>query len=527
MILLKSYRAQGAVQSVAISADGEVIASASQDFTLRLWDSQGISLWQSQKYTGDPKAVTMSADGQIIASSGSDGSLYFLNREGREIGSYSSTGFVRAASMSPDGQIVVSGQGKTVCIWDRRGTSIGKSQEDGTAITALSISSTGKLIAVGNSSGNICLWNYQGEKLRQFQGHGSSIRAIAVSSIGQIIVSGSDDSAIHLWDQYGNLLKELQGHTSGIRGISISAEETVVSCSGDDTIRLWNYEGRQLGEFKHPGYVNTIAISADGKTIVSGSGIPGSRSSIFAVHLWDRQGNLLREHREHEDSVHAVAINADGQIVVSAGGTQIIQWNLIANKIQKFHVHTTSLHKNIWTVAISADGQRIVSGGWDGNLRLWDQQGNQVGIFQGHNKPINAVAISSDGQMTVTGGQDGCLGLWRSNWQSWLQICCTCLTYHLISENPELEITVNEPETILGSGDPAITATQKACAACQKYVWNDVDRRIELAQILRRQGYDLARLGKSERAVAKLRQAAVYDSSLLPELEQFEKDLAE
>ncbi|PHM06867.1 nSTAND1 domain-containing NTPase [Nostoc sp. 'Peltigera malacea cyanobiont' DB3992] len=63
----------------------------------------------------------------------------------------------------------------------------------------------------------------------------------------------------------------------------------------------------------HQGYVNSVAISADGQTIVSG-GTDGT------VRLWNRQGLLLAEPLcGHEGYVLPVAISADGQTIVSGG----------------------------------------------------------------------------------------------------------------------------------------------------------------------------------------------------------------
>jgi tetratricopeptide (TPR) repeat protein len=73
------------------------------------------------------------------------------------------------------------------------------------------------------------------------------------------------------------------------------------------------------------------------------------------------------------------------------------------------------------------------------------------------------------------------------------------LAYHLVSENPVIDIT------------------QGSCKACKEQVWSDTD----LSKILMRQGNDLARQEKVEEAVAKFQQALQYDSTLNlnPELE--------
>jgi WD40 repeat protein len=98
--------------------------------------------------------------------------------------------------------------------------------------------------------------------------------------------------------------------------VAISADgQTIVSGGEDRTVRLWNFQGQLLAEpFRgHQGEVNSVAISADGQTIVSGGG-------DGTVRLWNFQGQLLAEpFGGHQDTVWSVAISADGQTIVSGG----------------------------------------------------------------------------------------------------------------------------------------------------------------------------------------------------------------
>ncbi|MHC5733242.1 MAG: WD40 repeat domain-containing protein, partial [Nostoc sp.] len=71
------------------------------------------------------------------------------------------------------------------------------------------------------------------------------------------------------------LAEPLRGHQGYVNSVAISADgQTIVSGGGDGTVRLWNRQGLPLAEplRGHQGYVNSVAISADGQTIVSGGG---------------------------------------------------------------------------------------------------------------------------------------------------------------------------------------------------------------------------------------------------------------
>jgi uncharacterized caspase-like protein/energy-coupling factor transporter ATP-binding protein EcfA2 len=268
----------------------------------------------------------------------------------------------------------------------------------------------------------------------------------------------------------------------------------------------------------HEASVWSVAFSSDGTRIVSGS-------EDRTIRLWDLAGNPIGQpFAGHEASVESVAFSSDGTRIVSGSEDRTIRlWDLAGNPIgQPFAGHEYAVE----SVAFSPDGTRIVSGSEDRTIRLWDLAGNPIGQpFAGHEAFVLSVAFSPDGTRIVSGSGDNTIRLWRGSWQSWLGVCCHRLGYHLVSEDPERDILTANPEAVLHSEDAAITTTQKACATCQKYAWDDEAGRKELARILRRQGNDLARMGKAELAVAKLRQAVSYDPSLQGELKQLERSL--
>ncbi|MBE9034388.1 nSTAND1 domain-containing NTPase [aff. Roholtiella sp. LEGE 12411] len=200
-----------------------------------------------------------------------------------------------------------------------------------------------------------------------------------------------------------------RGHEGLVNSVAISADgQTIVSGGRDGTVRLWNRQGFPLAEplRGHKGYVRSVAISADGQTIVSGG-------SDGTVRLWNHQGLLLAKSlRGHEHVVSFVAISADGQTIVSGGsGGTVRLWNhqglLLAELLLDYQGLVNS-------VAISADGQTIISGGSDGTVQLWNHQGLPLAKpLRGHKGSVNSVAISANGQTIISGGSDGTVQLWN------------------------------------------------------------------------------------------------------------------
>lgn len=141
----------------------------------------------------------------------------------------------------------------------------------------------------------------------------------------------------------------------------------------------------------HTGAVLAVAISADGKRIVSG-GQDGT------VKVWDAAtGRAEQTLMGHSRAVFGVAISADGRHIVSGSHDHTIKvWNADTGEEEGTLVGHTGA---VLGVAISNDGRRIVSGGTDWTVRLWDATtGHEVRTLTGQTTAVLAVAISGDGQ---------------------------------------------------------------------------------------------------------------------------------
>ncbi|MFM6825705.1 MAG: WD40 repeat domain-containing protein, partial [Dolichospermum sp.] len=113
----------------------------------------------------------------------------------------------------------------------------------------------------------------------------------------------------------------------------------------------------------------SVAISADGQTLVSGS---NNTKTIKSLNLGT--GELIRTLSGHSNPE---AISVDGQTLVSSSWDDktIKIWNLGTGKL----IRTLSDSDLVWSVAISADGQTLVSssggGGGDNTIKIWRQSG--------------------------------------------------------------------------------------------------------------------------------------------------------
>jgi eukaryotic-like serine/threonine-protein kinase len=273
-------------------------------------------------------AVAISPDGQTLASASFDRTVKFWNFSTGEllqtVNAHSDA--VRAIAYSPDGKTLASGSGdKTIRIWDLQTQTLVRTLSGHSGpIWSIAISPDGQTLASGSYDGTIKLWNPQTGELRQtLTDHYDSIWSVAISPDGKTLASCSYDGTIKLWNlQDGKLLRTLSGHTDAVRAIAISPDgKYLVSGSWDKTARIWDLQtGQVLHVLEgHEDRVLAVTISPDGNTIATGS-------TDRSLKTWDLPtGRLLRSLNGHADWVLALTFDPTGQSLVSGSKDKTIK----------------------------------------------------------------------------------------------------------------------------------------------------------------------------------------------------------
>jgi len=200
----------------------------------------------------------------------------------------------------------------------------------------------------------------------------------------------------------------LKGHTNEVWGVAVTPDgKTVVSGSRDETLKVWDLAtGHCRATFKgHTGVVNGVAITPDGKTVVSGS-------SDNTLRVWDLEtGHCRATFEGHSGPIWVAAVTPDGKTVVSGSIDKTLRvWDLETGRCRAtFKGHT----EGVWGVAVTPDGKTVVSGSHDRTLRVWDlETGRCRATFKGHSYEVLGVALTPDGKTVVSGSSDTTLEVW-------------------------------------------------------------------------------------------------------------------
>jgi cytochrome c len=153
----------------------------------------------------------------------------------------------------------------------------------------------------------------------------------------------------------------------------------------------------------HGGPVRALAVSADGKTAISGS---FDTSAIRWSLERDAAEQVLRF---HEGAVNAVALLKDGRAVTSGEDARIAIW---APGEQTPRTVLEGHRGPVVALAVSGDGNLLASASWDHTARLWPLGGGASRVIEGHSQNVNGIAFTPDGQAVVTAGYDATLRIW-------------------------------------------------------------------------------------------------------------------
>ena len=232
--------------SVAYSPNGERIASASGDKTVRLWDATSGKLIRTIEGHQDKlTCVAFNHDGSRIAS-GSRSVRIWDAVSGEEVAVIKGAGdWIGAVAFSPDGSRIVSSSGiesNIIQVWDAESAEPIASWRTDRWRTdrgwgSVVFSADGRKV-IGPDGKSICVWDaVTGAKLAEFTGHDSPI---AVFADGTRIVSGGE--SVRVWDfATGESLLVLRGHGYHVTAVTVSPDgRRIVSGAVDGSVRIWD-----------------------------------------------------------------------------------------------------------------------------------------------------------------------------------------------------------------------------------------------------------------------------------------------
>ncbi|MBI5931147.1 MAG: WD40 repeat domain-containing protein [Chloroflexi bacterium] len=247
-IIFPFFEASAATTSVLFSPDGQILAQATSDGGIHLWDLTANT--EKRVLVGHEfgiSAMAFSLDGKLLASADFEGNTIVWDMETYEqINQFEHAppNSIEDLAFSPDGNVLAIAaifggiQMKDLTTGERFNNEL---TDDG--ITALAFSPDGKYLAYGQPTGVIRVWGEDGWKtsLALLRSHRGKITNLVFSPNSDLLVSASEDGTVRIWEtSTGNELMVLQSHNGLINDISFGLQGSVISSAGQDgLVILW------------------------------------------------------------------------------------------------------------------------------------------------------------------------------------------------------------------------------------------------------------------------------------------------
>lgn len=397
---------------------------------MRLWNADGGA--EVLVYEGHDAAVNgvaYSPDGGMIATAGADSSIILWRAVASERSATFNehTGPVRSVTFTPNGAgLLTAGADGTLRLWDiNRAEEVRRFVGHQFNRTSVAVYASDVPRALTGAFDNtLRVWDTDtGLTIQQIRGLEARVLGVAISADGRRGLAALDNGRLHLYDlDSGERLREFAGHNAAVQTVRFLPGETqAISGASDAGLILWDLASGEIvrrygpaAQKDDPGHIDpvfSVAINVDGTRMVSAS---GDRSLI----LWDiASGEVLVTMEGHNDTVRAVAISPAGDRAVSGsanGGVRL--WDIdpdsatFGQSLVRFEGHTRA----VFGVDFAPDGSAVVSVSFDGTLRLWDVNiGFEIRRYLSDGPSFRNAHFSADGRTVITGMTDGSVREWR------------------------------------------------------------------------------------------------------------------
>ncbi|WYZ35562.1 hypothetical protein EsH8_X_000209 [Colletotrichum jinshuiense] len=407
------------VRSVAYSANGRWLASASGDKTVKVWDAEtgacmhtleGVCLEPNHDeviYKAGVHSVAFSADSKRLAAGSSDKTVKVWNpATGACIKTLKGhDNEIRSVAFSSDCLLLASGSSdNTVKIWElATGDCIRTLEEHKGRVLSVALSADGQWLASASVDNTGRVWCMKTSICVQtLKDDDKSPRSVAFSADSKWLASSSHGNAVKIWDVVtGTCIQTLKDHDDTVCSATFSADsQRLASASCDNTIKIWNVmTGACLRTFKgHTGRVRSVAFSADSQRFASAS-------DDSSIKIWDAiADDCEQKPKGHNRSVEMVVFSADGQQFASACKNSVVSlaynsivmiWDTKTGKC----VRTLDEPNRLCSMVFSPDSRWLAAGFNNATTKIWDAATGtcEKTLAWGH-FPVFSIAFSADGR---------------------------------------------------------------------------------------------------------------------------------
>ena len=317
------YAHANIVTQLAITPDGQLVATGGGDAKVKLWSLPNGQLLNTLPLSGEACGLAITPTGSLLVSAAYDGGIRLWSLPGgqllRTLTGHNSE--VTGLIITPDGRLLASSSyDHSVKLWSLPNGDFLTTLTHPNPVYALAVTPDGKVLASGDAyAGTVSLWSLpDGHLLRTLTGHSSVAYSLVVTPDARLLASGSGDTTIKLWSLLPTgfvRITQTNGHSNLL---TLSWEGSGTLEQADSAIGPWAPASNQT----HP---QTFPVAGDKRffRVRDESPVP--------------EGTLLQTMTRHTAYVRGLAVTPDGKLLIScAQDNTAIVWDLPSGTLRTF-----------------------------------------------------------------------------------------------------------------------------------------------------------------------------------------------
>ncbi len=414
------------IDALAFDPSGEHLLSGGRDHTARLWrlDADGgtTTLREARTFVGHGGGVLdvdFAPNGELVATASQDGIVRVFDArsggdafgsEGAELRRYEVGPAIAGAQFDRDGRrLLVRAGAQRLLVWDcAQDLGVVTLRQTG-PVPSAAFASAGTAVITAGDDERVRCWQAANGQLAWVRPLGKPVQCVDVHA--GVVACSTTDGALHLLDgATGELRASWPAHADKVPCLRFSASgDALLSAGRDGRVVLWDLDAPTARwSLQRPGPVVAADLDAQGGLVAT------VEQDEACARLWTPAGEPRGELRGHDKPIASVLFHPDGRTILTASRDGTVRRSSRDGTLRL----RIDAGQALQHVAVSPDGALLLTSAADrtAGARLWRaDDGTEVLAFRGHRAEIERGAFSPDGSWALTTSRDGTTRLWPTD----------------------------------------------------------------------------------------------------------------